>query len=40
MKRSIKWIVGLILCIIGIFTSPILIGIYIFMIGAEYMKDH
>ena len=39
MKRAIKWVFGLILCIIGICTTPILIGIYIFLIGAELMED-
>jgi hypothetical protein len=39
MRAAIKWIFGLILCIIGIFTSPILIGIWIFFMGVSLMKD-
>jgi hypothetical protein len=39
MKRIIKWIIGLVICIIGILTTPILVGIYIFAIGAALMED-
>lgn len=39
MKRAIKWVVGLVICFIGIFTTPILIGIYIFAIGSSLMND-
>jgi hypothetical protein len=39
MKRGIKWILGLIICFLGILTTPILIGIYIFAIGSSLMND-
>jgi hypothetical protein len=39
MRRAIKWVVGLIICIIGVLTTPVLIGIYIFAIGAAMMED-
>ena len=39
MKTGIKWILGLILCIVGVVTSPILIGIWIFGIGVSLMND-
>jgi hypothetical protein len=39
MKTAIKWIFGLILCIIGVVTTPVLIGIWIFAIGVSLMKD-
>jgi hypothetical protein len=39
MGRALRWIFGLILCIIGVLTTPILIGILIFFAGASMMED-
>gem|GEM_PF-6299113 len=39
MRRAIKWLFGLLLCIIGVLTTPILIGVWIFFVGAAMMED-